>query len=306
VTSIPAILYKYADLETAEKIINSGNLRWLSPYDLPEPFAVNSAKSLMIKDDVLTEALAKFVASMIFAHSLPFKDTTNPIVKAIIRWRSTDRFHDETEAKTVLADLLQSTILKQQEKNQEMLEHWDYYLDHLRILCLGEKPDNLALWQSHAQNHQGVAFGFDVDAQHDDGSPQKPEKVKYAEQRPVLTDIRAQIEDILGIRRLEPKNMFSSQFLVKSKSAVSEQEWRCLRVLNDNMTAQTDLKSSSDFIFNTESLKRIYIGAAMPADNKIPLIKTIKEKYPRTDIYACSPNLSQFSLKVEKIHSGSK
>lgn len=302
--SIPAILYKYADLETAEKIISTKSLRWLSPHELPEPFAVNSAKSLMIKDDVLTDALAKFVASMIFTHSLPFKDTTNPIVKAIIRWRSTDRFDTEDEARSVLSDLLQSTIIKQQEKNQEMLEHWDYYLDHLRILCLGDKPDNLTLWQNHANNHNGIAFGFDVDAQYDDGAPQKPEKVKYAEQRPVLTDMRAQIEDILGIRRLDPKSMFSSQFLVKSKSAVSEQEWRCLRGLSEQQVMQSDSKTHSDFNYDPENLRRAYIGASVPSDQRIELINTIKEQLPHTDIYSCSPNMNQFSLKIEKVHLG--
>ncbi len=302
--SIPAILYKYADLDTADKIIKSKTLRWLSPYQLPEPFAVNSAESLMIKDDVLTEALAKFVASMIFTHSLPFKDTTNPIVKAIIRWRSTDRFDSEEEARSVLSDLLQSTILKQQEKNQEMLEHWDYYLDHLRILCLGDKPDNVSLWQNHANNHCGVALGFEVDAQHDDGAPSKPAKVKYAEQRPVLTDMRAQIEDILGIRRLEPQSMFSSQFLVKSKTAIAEQEWRCLRVLPEQQVLQSEEKAHTDFTFNTENLKRVYLGAAIPPDEKIKLMNTIKEELPSTDIYTCSPNMNQFSLKVEKVHSG--
>lgn len=303
-TSIPAILYKYADLETAHKIIDTKTLRWFSPYQLPEPFAVNSAKSLMIKDDILTEALAKFVASMIFTHSLPFKDTTNPIVKAIIRWRSTDRFESEDEARSVLNDLLQSTIIKQQEKNQEMLEHWDYYLDHLRLLCLGDKPDNLALWQNHASNHSGVAFGFDVDAQHDDGTPQKPFKVKYAEQRPVLTDMRAQIEDILGIRRLEPQSMFATQFLVKSKTSIAEQEWRCLRVLSEQQVMQSDVKTHNDFNFNPDSLKRVYLGSAMSSDDKIELMNRIKTELPNTDIYSCTPNMNQFSLKLEKIHSG--
>ncbi|MFC3150200.1 DUF2971 domain-containing protein [Litoribrevibacter euphylliae] len=303
-TSIPAILYKYADLETAHKIIDTKTLRWLSPYQLPEPFAVNSAKSLMIKDDILTDALAKFVASMIFTHSLPFKDTTNPIVKAIIRWRSTDRFDSEEEARSVLNDLLQSTIIKQQEKNQEMLEHWDYYLDHLRILCLGDKPDNLALWQTHGSNHTGVAFGFDVDPQHDDGAPQKPSKVKYAEQRPVLTDMRAQIEDILGIRRLEPQSMFATQFLVKSKTSIAEQEWRCLRVLPEQQVMQSDDKTHSDFTFNLENLKRVYLGSAMSSDDKIQLMNRIKEELPHTDIYSCTPNMNQFSLKLEKIHTG--
>jgi len=304
VSSIPAILYKYADLETAEVIIQTKTLRWQSPYELPEPFAVNSAKSLMIKDDVLTEALAKFVASMIFTHSLPFKDTTNPIVKAIIRWRSTDRFDTEDEAKSVLTDLLQSTILKQQEKNQEMLEHWDYYLDHLRILCLGDKPDNLALWQNHANNYNGVAFGFEVDPEYDDGAPQKPEKVKYAEQRPVLTDMRAQIEDMLGIRRLDPKSMFSSQFLVKSKAAVTEQEWRCLRVMPEQQVMMADVKTHNDFNFDPENLKRVYLGCNIESEQKIKLMNSIKEQLPKTDIYSCSPNMNQFSLKVEKIHSG--
>ena len=303
-SSIPALLYKYADLNTANNIISSQKLRWLSPSELPEPFAVNSAKSLMIKDDILTEALAKFVAGMIFTHSLPFKDTTNPIVKAIIRWRSTDRFDSEEEARSVLTDLLQSTIMKQQEKNQEMLEHWDYYLTHLRILSLGDKPDNLALWQNHANNHNGVAFVLDVNASHDDGTPQNPTKVKYGEQRPVLTDMRAQIEHILGIRRLDPKTMFSGQFLVKSKASMPEQEWRCLRVLSEGQVLQSEQNKHTDFNFNKSNLKRIYFGAAVPADEKIKLINTIKESLPETDIYSCSPNMNQFTLKIEKIHSG--
>ncbi|GAA3912309.1 DUF2971 domain-containing protein [Litoribacillus peritrichatus] len=302
-SSIPALLYKFADLETANKIITSKKLRWIAPSELPEPFAVNSAKSLMIKDDVLTEALAKFVANMIFTHSLPFKDTSNPIVKAIIRWRSTERFDSEEEARGVLTDLLQSTILNQQEKNQEMLEHWDFYLSHLRLLCLGDKPDNLALWQHHADNHCGVAFGFEVNAAHDDGAPQNPNKVKYGEQRPVLTDMRAQIEHIMGIRRLDPKTMFSGQFLVKSKSFIAEQEWRCLRTLSEVQVTQSEQTKYTDYTFNGDSLKRVYLGAALSPDNRIKIMNTIKESFPETDIYSCSPNMNQFTLKIEKIYS---
>jgi hypothetical protein len=303
VASTPTILYKYAALDTAKEIINNQTLRWLAPTALPEPFAVNTARSMMIKDEVLTDALAKFVASMIFAHSLPFKDTTNPIVKAIIRWRSSDRFGDEEEARTVLSDLLQSTVLKQQEKNQEMLEHWDYYLDHLRMLCLGDKPDNIALWDSHAGRHQGVAFGIEVDASNDDAAPKSPEKLKYGEQRPVLTDMRAQIEDILGLKRLEPKEMFTGQFLIKPKCYLAEQEWRSLRVLNEAQVSQSDTKAHSDFNFMPSSVKRAYLGAAMDSESRIEMINLIKEKLPETDIYSCTANMTQFTLKTEKIHS---
>ena len=295
----PEYLYKYAYYETGLKILSSGNFRWSSPELFDEPFNVQQDPALDFDHVSVSTAMLKTASAMIFTRDLPDGNNDHPLYKAIKRWRSEDRFHDEGEAFDALSELLAPTPESLKSKISAMVNEWRRLVEHARVLCLSDTYKDLQSWRLHAENHRGVAFRFNCDRT---GTLGNAKPVQYSPIRNQLSTLKEQVEDLVGIQRALPSTEYASKLLIKPKSDASEREWRCLKVL-----AEEDLDCGEDVEdwyldekFAPDELTAVYLGFAMSEDHRFEICSLIRQKYPRATVYVAAPVADSYEIEFQK------
>ncbi len=139
--------------------------------------------------------------------------------------------------------------------------------EHVGVLSLTEKPDNLLMWAHYAQQHTGFVIEFDGDdAFFHQRRTESDEfgylrKVNYAQNRPnvVLTKVSS-----------------VDMFLTKSVDWEYEQEWRMLQPLKDaDHTKMIDGEAIHLFRVPPTSITGVIFGARMNVDKRNEVITTL-------------------------------
>ncbi len=298
----PEYLYKYASYESSLKILTSGNFRWSSPELFDEPFNIRQDPGLDFDHASVSTAMLKSASAMIFTRDMPDGNNDHPLYKAIRRWRSEDRFHDEEEAFDALSELLAPTPESLKSKIATMVTEWRMLVEHARLLCFSDTFKDLQSWRLYAENHKGIALRFNCES---NGTLGSARQVEYSSTRNRLSTLKEQVDDLVGINRALPSTEYASKLFIKPKSDASEREWRCLQVLaEEDLDCGEDVEDwYLDAPFRADELTAAYLGFAMSEEHKDEICDLIRTHYPRATIYLASPVAESYDIEFQKLPS---
>lgn len=291
----PTSLVKFADAEAAIQILSDAKLRWSAPSLLKDPFELSHRSNLNFDSKGLLVACVKATLALIFSRDEPTGNS--PLIKAVRRWRSEERFDSEDEASIVLNELLASMVQHRDPELIELMLDWKRYASHLRILSLSDCHENLNLWDSHGDRHGGVAIRFDCS---EDSSLEKPVAVSYSDTRPEISTLNEQLAVVMDPREIRFQDYFPDKFLYKSKSLSKEKEWRLLRTVETNQTDES--LWFEDIGFAPAEIKAVYLGADIAKSTKQKLITLLQGQYPKAKQFQAFARKNKFELDFERLN----
>lgn len=273
-------LVKYCTIESAIKILTSQSLRWSAPHLFGDPFELHYQTALDLSSESLLDVLLREALIMLFGPDVP-TGRHNRLVNIMARWREQDRFCDEQEADTVLRELLGQIAEIQARQVDEYMAEWRTFARGVRIACFAEKPNSIACWQRFAANHRGVALRFNCG---DGTGLEKPQRVTYHNNAPMITTQREQLEVIYGRRSAPTREEFPEKLLLKGRHDHLEQEWRCI-----DRSQEPDAEDPEQCYdirkFPAHELRAVYFGTYTPERDRQYIVKLVRANYPTAKMY---------------------
>lgn len=139
---------------------------------------------------------------------------------------------------------------------------------HMGVLCLSERHDDLLMWAHYADCHKGFVIEFDSDSpffhqqrsEKDDLRYLRP--VLYSKERPVVTLTNTDMSEL---------------FLTKSEHWEYEKEWRMVVGLVDADKVIPNVGGDIClYEFPAEAIRAVFVGSKMQEDTFSALIKNIE------------------------------
>lgn len=291
-------LFKFLSPESAINVLHSGSLRWSSPQRFKDPFELGGQTRLNFDTSSLLDSMVQFASSLIFAPEGPTGDS--PLINAINRWRTEERFSSEEEAHGVLRELLIKMVEYRLSQIEANLALWQTHIRNTRVCCFFTDADRVNSWEQFAANHAGLALGFSGAEQSSFGVS-KP--VVYQAQPTQLTSLKEQLGAILNNGKDDMVQRFHQHHRVKAPYRTSEAEWRCLtrskRPIDvDNHESDTWY---DDLPFESNDLTHVYFGLATNNKTKASLRALVQAKYPQAKIYQTVKSRASFNLNFSEL-----
>jgi hypothetical protein len=159
------------------------------------------------------------------------------------------------------------------------------------VLCLSEVRDSLLMWAHYADNHRGLAIGFD--SNHHFFARQRNatdefgflRKVDYRRKRPsaVLSDTSSTV-----------------WFGTKSEQWAYEKEWRIVRVLADaNQRIDSQPFPICLFEFPSDALKEIILGVKA-APSLVEKVISYAKSFPNVKLLRAREHSDDYELIIEQ------
>ena len=293
----PGALYKYVTADSARHILGEATLRWVSPALLEDPWFIGYNAELGFDHQAVNKAMLNTAVAMIFARDLPSGNRDHPLYKAIKRWRSEERFNNETEAWDALAELLAPTPETLQQKLQNIKHAWQDLVSNARVMNFSETPKVLQCWHNQADKFRGLVLRFEPT-----GSFESAKPVEYVNQRVHLTTVKEQVNDLVGIQKATVEENFESKLLSNSKLVAYEKEWRCIRIFSEeDLDCGEDTEDwYMDEEFPVEALKAVYFGFDMAEDQIQEIASLLQTSYPHTALYKARKIDEQYDIDFDK------
>ena len=167
--------------------------------------------------------------------------------------------------------------------------------EHIGVLSLTEKADNLLMWAHYAQQHTGFVIEFDANDLFFHQRRSKADefgylrKVKYSMNRPnvVLTKVTS-----------------AEMFLTKSKDWRYEQEWRMLRPLKDATEVRV-IEEESIHLYQIPGscITKVIVGARMPEEKRRSIRSIISNntELAHVKIFEAVLDEQQFKLNLVEL-----
>ncbi|NKB31500.1 MAG: DUF2971 domain-containing protein [Pseudomonadales bacterium] len=292
----PTSLVKFTDAESAINILSESTLRWSAPCLFDDPFELNHRTTLNFDSRSLLTACVKSTLGLIFSRDDP--KGNSPLIKAIRRWRTEDRFDSEEEAQEVLTELLTSMVQHREPEVLEIMRTWKQYSRDLRILCLSDGHDDIASWKRYANNHTGVAIRF---ACGEETSMEQPMPVKYSDTKPEISPLAEQMDILMNQSNVLVQETFPDKFLCKSKQDSKEKEWRLLKLSESPTKLDDESKMFEQIRFQQAEVRAIYFGAEIENKPKNEIATLIKRNYPKAKVFQAIPRHQKFELEFERL-----
>lgn len=132
---------------------------------------------------------------------------------------------------------------------------------HVGMLSLTEKPDNLLMWSHYARYHQGMVIEFDDEHPYFHQRRSLQDEFGYV-RKVVYSSERPNFESVIDMDGTDA-------FLVKSKDWEYEQEWRILRPLKDaDQTIANDQGSICLFSIPSDCIIGVILGCRISDASK--------------------------------------
>lgn len=293
-TKQPTSLVKFTDADTAIKILTDAKFRWSAPYLLKDPFELNHRSNLSFDSKGLLLACVKATLGLIFTRDEPVGNS--PLIKAVRRWRTEQRFDTEDEAAEVLNELLASMVSHRDPELLQVMKDWKQYSGSLRLLCLSESHENLSLWENYGNRHTGIAIRI---ACGEDSNFERPAAVKYSDTKPEISTLNEQVEALMKQEELNIQEYFTEKFLCKPKSHSNEKEWRLLTSVNTDPADESSW--FEDIGFATTEIRAVYLGAGIQEAKKQKILSLLDRQYPKVKQFQAAAMSNKFELDFQRL-----
>ncbi|WP_332763127.1 DUF2971 domain-containing protein [Pseudomonas koreensis] len=212
-------------------------------------------------------------------------------VKAIM---SKEEFHVRMSANMrLMAPLIRHNMESSIPAMQEALyAGWN---NHIGVLCLSEKNDDLLMWAHYADCHKGFVLEFDPQSDFfnrkvgPNDSLRSLRKVVYGQKRPEVTLSQTNEEEF---------------FLTKSDHWEYEAEWRMMLPLSEaDKTLDMAGEKICLFEFPVNAVKSVVLGAKMPEGLSMAVIEKLRSNnaYKNVSLFRAKIHPTDYRLIVEQI-----
>jgi hypothetical protein len=153
-------LFKYASIETAEKILRT--LRWSAPQLFNDPFEFKSPLEFGFEWEELEEPLLDEITRLITQPEPPELSEDGPttfvirnarIAYAASRESPSDIRQQYKGTVASIIDWLRKDDVRYRQIWPKMKRQW-------RVPCLSVVPSNILMWSHYGDSHKGVVLGF--------------------------------------------------------------------------------------------------------------------------------------------------
>ncbi|MBV1863378.1 MAG: DUF2971 domain-containing protein [Rhodobacteraceae bacterium] len=289
----PKILWKYGHSDRYTSVID-GLVRFTQPGDLNDPFDANPTVDSFVTekkvndalDDLFDKQTAREFDKAAISHGvdpelLPsFREAAFEYAKPLILGNG--------EMVTEMKEALPNTIINN-------------INDKIGIFSLSETNDNILMWSHYADQHRGIAVGFN--GHH-----------PFYNQKPPQLDFRLTKISYTAKRPIKPSNFSESYkiFSEKSPGWKYEKEWRVIGRLSNSTTILNadDIFPKHLFQIPLEAIERIVFGMNTPNDTIVGIVTKLYEetvvlrnsmKIPQIRVFKARKHPTLFKVVIEEI-----
>jgi Protein of unknown function (DUF2971) len=244
------IVYKYLSVDVGMKVLTNSSIRFTQPAALNDPF-----EALWCLDE----------------------DSINETVNIV-------RVGLEKDGETITPD----RELEIKNGVRELIEKLPYdFSEVIGFLSLSKENNISLMWSHYADNHKGLAIGFDRDIFH---STYPLCDVEYSPSRPTYKQ-----------KTDDAEKQFLDLLLTKSVHWHYEQEVRSvvrLEKSEDSRELRNEKYLCHLFKFPQESIKEIIFGARTTSTEREEIQQLLHENHSQVIVYEAKPNYSSFDLEI--------
>lgn len=263
----PKFLYRYFPMDKYAKCIFKHNkLHFRNPSKFNDPFDCKA--SLTLKKDWNQEECIKFVmnnATDSIGRNLNNEEKQLCKEKAIKVFKNSDRNQLSRNFNKIIKEGLDKSI------------------NEFRILCLGEKYNDILMWSHYAKGHRGFVLQFDTKALLENFKP-PPQEVFYPPK-----------ESFPSIKDFNERNYTYMFLITKSSHWEYEREWRILMQIEDEDNPEEEGKN---YKFKNGLITGIILGCEMKDPNKKKISEWIREYQPQVKIYNAIKDENFYNIKT--------
>lgn len=158
-------------------------------------------------------------------------------------------------------------------------DQWAAIVPTMRILCLTESPNHVAMWHHYADCYRGVVLGFRCNDKNDNFLL-IAEPIRYLQAKPdVYTD--SGLARILCLKAMAAsRETFQLATYTKSDDWSYEKEWRVVSYADAG-----DIGDYSDWSFDPGDLSHIYLGPLISEEDSKRTVELAKH-YPSAAVFS--------------------
>ncbi|MDQ7050033.1 MAG: hypothetical protein Q9M92_11025 [Enterobacterales bacterium] len=229
------------------------------------------------------------MSAAIFGKSAPAGNPNHPVQKAIRRWRSEDRFKDETEIRESLVGLLPAMVEQSFNNAKDIHKQWLEYVENKRLLPLYESASDEDLWLIEGDHYAGVAVKFKC---LEDTVFEQCLAVNYARKPAKTMDIDTSLALMVGELQ-EHELDFKKLLLTQSSHFKKQKEWRLM----------VEREEDDEFCleFPKEILQGVYIGVAVCEKEAQEIYKLAKKANPSATVFKGLCSTQEYQFHFEKM-----
>jgi len=288
--------YKYVSPSTAIKILESGKVRYSSPKQFNDPFDVQSGLHFDFDLDSLPRRILERIGSLAGSDVMPAVDPEDGFGQAVLLlWKNRDRgFPVELQdlLRPTLRELCESLRTFQREYQQVW---WEDFLPRLRVFCVAEEKDNLLMWSHYAKDHTGVVLEFAV-LPDEDNALCVADYIRYRRSPIPLFTLDQWLDDMSGVKRINPNELYMQYAYVKSDVWAYEKEWR--------VWVPVEAKAGelhNDYALRSNELKGVYLGCNMSSSDREIITTRARASFPNAMLYSARKASDTFSLIFDPV-----
>ena len=276
---------------TARAVLTHGALRWSSPLLFNDPFDVPRELAFGLTPQAMQTAIARRVASLI---SAPPKDTSGlqPYLRLLI---DTAKTIDSGVRAEILADLrdAEGSEPPPGQGMADLQAQWKALVPTMRILCLTESPDHVAMWYHYAGRYTGVVLELRCDdALCSAWLAAQP--VTYPDEKPGVYTAEGWATILSMPQELAVQALIQIACYTKSRDWSYEREWRLA-----SFALPQEMGLFTDFGFDPKELASVYLGPLISEDDRDHILALLP-RYPMAVAYDVAIGFDR-ELKVQEI-----
>lgn len=251
-----AHFFKYVTAATGLAVIDTRRRRWSSPLLFNDPFDVPRQASFGFTDDELISAIGAEFVRVVNSGEEPEEAAVRELVLRL-------RDADDPKLTAFIASTLGhpsgpfAPVLRK--STEEFRKAWEATVPDLRIFCVSEIPDSVAMWAHYAQNHTGFVLQF-RSSDELDSSLLLACPVIYQSEPPSLPTLQLWARFSSVTATIDWQAVFHEYYHVKSPEWSYEKEWRVL-----SFSPEAEPSHFSDTPYHPGELEAVFIGSATAA-----------------------------------------
>lgn len=222
----PEILYKYVDIDTAEKLLSNQTLCFKSPELYNDPYDSQWDITWELSTSEARQILTRTVYEAILNESSWPEDASLYARQKAQEWRNELQSNPEIDIHRFALSKIDS-IMSKHSGIQKLKTYLGDIPSRMRVFCLSESDSVMLMWSHYAGQHTGVVLGFHVERL-ENRFRHLFRRVNYEKQYPRVFDLTKFFQ--MAIYGFHVDNFFraSGELLVSTKFEdwQYEREWR--------------------------------------------------------------------------------
>jgi hypothetical protein len=276
--------FKYMSADTVKIVLSNGQLRWSSPLLFNDPFDVPRD----IAPGFTAEDIARASAEVLNEYLDNPPDDLSDFDETWAKVLTMARAGFPPELREILRAQINADMenLQDLEALQALRSHWKSVVPTLRILCLAESANNMAMWHHYADHYRGVVLGFKCNDE-TDNCFLVARPIEYLKAKPdVYTDSGlARLLCLKSLAAAEATRKLATE--TKSDDWSYEKEWRIVDYAED-----ADATQYWDRRFASEDLSHVYLGPLIEDQDRQDIL-LMASSYPNVRILDASIGLDR-------------